>query len=133
VFLPSMVTTPLAGRLVGHVGVRNAAWLGLLVALIGLPLLVVPNLNAVLVGMVLVGVGTFFTQAVATGFVGRAATGDRAAASGLYLSSYYLGGLVGAGILGQVFDRFGWSACVVGVGLSLISAGIVCMRLRTVA
>ena len=65
--------------------------------------------SAVLTGMVLVGVGTFFAQAIATGFVSRAATGDRGAASGLYLAFYFGGGLAGSAVLGQVFDRFGWA------------------------
>ena len=64
-------------------------------AALGLPLLILPNLPAVLVGMVLVGAGTFFAQACATGFVGRAAASDRGSASGLYLASYFFGGLIG--------------------------------------
>lgn len=40
-------------------------------------------------------------QAAATGFVGRTALTNRAAANGLYLTSYYVGGLVGALALGQ--------------------------------
>jgi YNFM family putative membrane transporter len=87
-------------------------------------------LIAVLIGMVLVGVGTFFAQAVGTGFVGRAARSDRAAASGLYLAAYYLGGLAGAAVLGQVFDRYGWEACVAGVGVSLALAAVLARRLR---
>lgn len=76
----------------------------------------------VLAGMVLVGVGTFFTQAVGTGFIGRAVMGDRAPASGLYLASYYLGGITGAAVFGQLFDHLGWTACVVGVTASLALA-----------
>ena len=72
---------------------------------IGLPLLLLPNLAAVLLGMVLIGVGTFFAQATATGFVSQAATADRGSASGIYLASYFAGGLVGTAILGQIFDR----------------------------
>ena len=64
-------------------------------------------LPLVLAGMVMVGIGTFFAQATATGFVSQAATGDRGAASGLYLASYFLGGLIGAALLGQLFDRLG--------------------------
>ena len=71
---------------------------------------VLPSLAAVLVGLALVGVGTFFAQATATGFVGRGATPDRGAASGLYLASYFSGGLAGAAVVGQVFERLGWSA-----------------------
>jgi MFS transporter, YNFM family, putative membrane transport protein len=76
------------------------------------------------------GVGTFFAQATATGFVSRAATADRGSASGIYLASYFLGGLVGSAVLGQVFDRLGWTACVVGVGLSLLAAGFLALSLR---
>jgi MFS transporter, YNFM family, putative membrane transport protein len=131
VFLPAMITTPLAGRFALLFGPRPALWVGLLVALVGLPLLLLPSLIGVLVGMVMVGVGTFFAQAIGTGFVGRAAKSDRAAASGLYLASYYLGGLAGAAIIGQIFDRYGWGVCVVAIALSLALAGLLAMRLGT--
>jgi MFS transporter, YNFM family, putative membrane transport protein len=131
VFLPSMVTTVLAGRTVRYLGTRPTLWGSLGLAAIALPLLLLSNLSAVLVGLVLVGVGTFFAQAVATGFVSRAATGDRGAASGMYLSSYFAGGLVGTAVLGQAFDRFGWAACVAGIGLSLAAAALLTFRLRS--
>ena len=82
-----------------------------------------------LAGLALVAVGTFFAQATATGFVGRAATTDRGSASGLYLASYFLGGLAGSAVLGQVFDRIGWTACVVGIGLSLALGAVLTARL----
>ena len=130
VFLPSIVTTPLAGRTVKRFGTRTAFLGALMTAIVGLPLLVLSSLPAVLLGMVLVGVGTFFAQACVTGFVGRAAS-DRGVASGLYLACYYFGGLAGAAILGQTFDRFGWSACVAGIGASLIVAAFLGVFLRT--
>jgi predicted MFS family arabinose efflux permease len=131
VFLPSIVTTPLAGRAVQRFGTRPAFWAALAVAALGLPLLLVPSLPAVLTGMMLVGVGTFFAQACATGFVGRAAASDRGSASGLYLACYYFGGLAGAAILGQLFDGFGWPACVAGVGVSLAIAAVLALFLKT--
>src|SRR5262249_61253286 len=76
----------------------------------------------VLIGRILFGVGTFFAQATATGFVGRAATADRGAASGIYLACYFAGGLIGSAVLGQFFDKFGWHACVAGIALSLLIA-----------
>jgi predicted MFS family arabinose efflux permease len=118
-FLPSIFTTPLAGRIARRFGTRPTFWGALGVAAAGLPLLLTPSLPAVLAGLALVGVGTFFAQATATGFVGRAATTDRGAASGLYLASYFLGGLFGTAVLGQAFDRLGWAACVAGVGVAL--------------
>jgi MFS transporter, YNFM family, putative membrane transport protein len=50
-------------------------------------------------------------------------------ASGTYLACYFLGGLVGSAVLGQLFDRFGWIACVVGVGASLAMAALLTARL----
>ena len=129
VFLPSIITTPLAGATVVRLGTQSTIW-ALAVAALGLPLLIVPNLASVVFGMVLVGVGTFFAQAAATGYVSEAATSDRASASGMYLASYFIGGLVGSAVLGLVFDRLGWGPCVVGVGSSLVVAAVLAFRLQ---
>jgi predicted MFS family arabinose efflux permease len=131
VFLPSVVTTPFAGLAVQRFGTQPTFWGALALAGLGLPLLLLPSLPAVIVGLMLVGVGTFFAQAAATGFVGRAATTDHGSASGIYLACYFLGGLVGSAILGQMFDRFGWAACVVGVALSLVVAALLAFRLKS--
>jgi len=130
VFLPAVVTTLFAGRVAQVIGTRTAVWGALALAGIGLPLLLTGNLPTVLGGLALVGVGTFFAQAVTTGFVGRVATEDRGAASGIYLASYFSGGLVGTALLGQLFDRFGWSACVGGTALSLAVAAALAVKMR---
>jgi len=130
VFLPSIATTPLAGRAVQLFGTRPTLWVSLALAGAGLPLLLLPSLPAVLFGLMLVGVGTFFAQASATGFVGRAATADRGSASGIYLACYFFGGLVGSAVLGQLFDRFGWSACVAGIAVALAVAALLTVRLK---
>lgn len=119
VFLPSIVSTPLAGKVAARIGTRPALWSAFALAAAGLPFLLADRLSAVLIGLVLIAAGTFFAQATATGFVGRAAAIDRGAASGLYLASYFLGGLTGSAVLGVLFDRLGWTACVAGIGLSL--------------
>jgi predicted MFS family arabinose efflux permease len=131
VFVPAMATTPLAGRAVARFGTRPTFWAALGVAALGLPLLVLPSLPAVLLGMVLVGAGTFFAQACATGFVGRAATSERGAASGLYLACYFFGGLVGSAVLGLIFDMFGWKACVAGIAVALLAAALLAVFLKT--
>lgn len=130
VFLPSMVTTPLAGRVTDRLGPGLTVPVSLALALGGLGLMLLPNLRSIIAGMTLVGIGTFFAQAVATGHVGRVAQGDKAAASGLYLSSYYCGGLAGAAAVGQLFDRFGWNAAVAGVFVALGMAALLGLKLR---
>src|SRR5258707_4334606 len=128
VFLPSIATTLLAGKAVAVAGTRPAIWGALAVAAIGLPLMLSSHLGEVLGGMVLVGAGTFFAQACATGFVGQAARENRGVASGTYLACYFFGGLVGSAVLGQLFDRFGWTACIAGVGASLAAAALLAAR-----
>ena len=130
VFLPSILTTPLAARFARLLGFATAMRAGFLVALAGLPLAAASHLPAVLAGLVLIAVGTFLAQALATGYVSRLALGDRASASGLYLASYYIGGLVGSALLGVVFDAVGWTACLAVIGLTLLWAVALVSRLE---
>ncbi|BAL78422.1 MFS transporter [Bradyrhizobium cosmicum] len=130
VFLPSVVTTLLAGKVASRLGTRPTIWGSLAVAGLGLPLLLASYLGEVLIGMVLVGVGTFFAQAAATGFVGQAAGGNRGTASGIYLACYFCGGLVGTAVLGRLFDAFGWSVCVAGIGAALAAAALLTLNLK---
>jgi len=129
VFAPSVVTTLFVGKAVTRFGTRPTIWAALAVAAIGLPLMLSSHLAEVLAGMVLVGVGTFSAQASATGFVGQAAHENRGVASGTYLACYFLGGLAGSAVLGQLFDRFGWTACVAGVAVSLAVAALLTRHL----
>jgi predicted MFS family arabinose efflux permease len=130
VFLPSIVTTPLGGRAVARFGTRTTLWSALGIAAVGLPLLLSSALAAVLTGLALVGVGTFLAQAAATGFIGKAAPSNRALASGLYLASYFLGGLVGSAVLGQLYVQWGWIACVIGIGAALAAAAALTFILK---
>lgn len=130
VFLPSMVTTPLAGSVASRFGPRPTFFASLGLAGVGLPLLLAGTIAPVIVGLTLVAVGTFFAQATATGFVGRAAREDRAAASGIYLASYYLGGLAGAAVIGKVYEGQGWPTAVSVVGAALLAAAVLAATLR---
>jgi MFS transporter, YNFM family, putative membrane transport protein len=130
VFVPSIVTTPFAGAAVQRYGTRQVLWIALTTAGLGLPLLLLPKLLAVILGLMLVGIGTFFAQAGATGFVARAATVDRGSASGMYLACYFLGGMVGTALLGKLYDVLGWSAAVFGIALALLIASALAFRLR---
>jgi predicted MFS family arabinose efflux permease len=129
VFAPSILTTPLAGRLTARYGARSALQLGLSVSGLALVLLALPNLPAVIAGMALAACGLFFAQAAATGFISRTATHDRGAASGLYLAFYFSGGLVGTAVLGPAFERAGWIGALVGVSVALAVAAMLTLRL----
>jgi predicted MFS family arabinose efflux permease len=130
VFLPSVLTTPLAGKAAVRFGARPTFWASFAVAGLGLPLLLAGDLVAIMGGLVLIAAGTFFAQAAATGFVSRAAVTERGAASGIYLASYYLGGLAGSAALGIVFDMFGWTETVIALGVALAVAALVTLQIE---
>jgi predicted MFS family arabinose efflux permease len=119
VFAPSIIVTPWAGRFARRFGARNALYVGLATAGVGLWMLASSALWIVVAGMVLTGLGTFFAQATATGQVSRVAGAARSEASGLYLALYFAGGLAGAAIIGNVFEQFGWTVCLILMGLAL--------------
>jgi predicted MFS family arabinose efflux permease len=130
VFAPSIATTPLAGRAVARFGARPSLWASLAAAGAALPLMLLGNIAAMMAGLVLMGVGTFLAQATATGFISRAATTDRGSASGLYLASYFLGGLAGAFLCGQAYAMLGWPGTVAAIGASLAVAAVLAARMR---
>lgn len=130
VFTPALITTPLANRLVVRLGPRAALILSLAGALAGLALTVVPFVPLVLLGMAVIGLSTFAAQAAAAGYVSAHVVADRAQANGLYLASYYLGGLTGAFLLGQINVRLGWPATAAALAASLTAAILIARRLK---
>lgn len=130
IFLPSIFTTPVAGKVAGRFGARNTFWAAGFVTLIGIGMTLTNELVVVLVGLSLLGAGTFFAQAAATGYVGRTAKHNHAAANGLYLTSYYVGGLVGAIVLGFVYQAQGWIGLAMALGVALIIAMLLALRLK---
>jgi predicted MFS family arabinose efflux permease len=81
-------------------------------AFVGLLALLTSSLTLLMSGLAAIGVGTFCAQAVVSGQIGAAATADRATASGLYLTSYYFGGLIGAAVIGRIFTASGWNSVI---------------------
>ena len=125
VFVPAIITTPVAARAIQRFGIPLSFRSGIVVSVVGLALLFSPWLPVFLVGLALVGAGLFFAQSVATAYVGRTVTHDQAAANGLYLASYYCGGIMGALVIGQVFERAGWGASVaIMLGLTLLAGAL---------
>ena len=131
VFLPSIFTTPIAGGLARRLGADRSFWIGSAVALIGIAATLSGALWLVLAGLAAIGVGLFFAQAAVSGFVGRTAKHAHAAANGLYLSSYYFGGLVGAFVLGAFYQNYGWFSLAAASGATLILSMILARKLRT--
>lgn len=130
VFLPSLFTTPLGGLIAHRLGAGVGIIVTLFFAVLGLIALLSNSLGVVLVGLAMIAIGTFLAQALATSQVGRIAGTEKAAASGAYLASYYTGGLFGSLLVGQLYDHFGWNACVLALVATLALAMLFASALR---
>ncbi|MEM8836891.1 MAG: MFS transporter [Pseudomonadota bacterium] len=133
VFIPSLFTTPFAAPAVRRFGPRPIFWSASAVTSAGIAATLAPSLPLVLIGLALIGMGTFFAQAAATGFIGKAAKTNHAAANGLYLTSYYIGGLVGAFSLGALYQAGAWPLVAMTVAGAMVIAAILAIFLKVKA
>jgi MFS family permease len=124
VYVIGAAANPIAGRMIDRYGHRAVLAVSMSVCVAGVALTLVPALWVVCVGLTFCCTGVFASQTSASAFIGIAAEQNRALAVGLYATFYYLGGSLGAVILGYFWNWAGWLACV---------AFIVSVQITTVA
>ena len=112
VYLAGAAASPVAGRWVDRKGHRFVLVVAFTGGVAGILLTLLPSIPVILVGLALCCTGVFTAQAASTSYVGIAAREARAAAVGLYVMFYYIGGSAGAAIPGRFWTRGGWPACV---------------------
>ncbi|MGA2435332.1 MAG: MFS transporter [Bryobacteraceae bacterium] len=112
VYLVGAAITPVAGRSIDRLGHRFAFVAALALALGGSGLTLIQHLPAVVAGLALSCTGVFIAQSAANAYIGAVANEARAAAVGLYVSFYYLGGSCGAALPGHFWKRGGWPATI---------------------
>jgi MFS transporter, YNFM family, putative membrane transport protein len=113
VYLVGLIATPLAGVLLGRIGLRQGFVIATALSLTGVLLTLQMHLAPILIGLTLCSSGVFICQAAATSHLRVAAPPHvRTFAAGLYLSAYYLGGTVGGELPSAIWSRAGWPGCV---------------------
>lgn len=121
VYLLGLVVTPLSGRFLDRNGFRPTAILAVLLAVSGLACTLSSHLSIVVIGLALFSSGNFIFQAAATVQTGINAGRARSSAAGLYVTLYYIGGSMGATVLGWIWLWRGWRACVVALAFSSLA------------
>jgi YNFM family putative membrane transporter len=126
-YLVGMVASSWAGGLADRYGRAPVLVAGALIGLAGLALTLAQPLAAVIGGVAALTAGFFVAHSVASGWVGRLATGARSHASALYLLAYYAGGSVLGSAGGLVWRSFGWpgvtAACAAAM-LAVLALGL---------
>jgi predicted MFS family arabinose efflux permease len=125
VYLAGAVCTPIAGRTIDRRGHRFALTMAMLIAASGVSLTLAPHLPFVLAGLAMCCTGAWIAQSAASSYIGTVAHEARAAAVGLYVMFYYLGGSFGSELPGHFWSRGGWPACVaLMVTVQLLTAAL---------
>jgi len=90
------------GLVIGAIGV----WM------CGALLTLAPSLPVIILGLAVAACGGFIVQSTSTGYVALTAESGRTSAIGLYASTYYVGGSIGAVLPGLTWSLGGWPAAV---------------------
>ncbi|MEV5648602.1 MFS transporter [Nocardia sp. NPDC052254] len=131
-YLSGTVSSTAAGRLADRLGRFPVVALSILTMGVGLLLTIPDQLAIMLPGLLLFTAGFFGAHAVASAWVGAGATGNRAAASSLYLFAYYVGSSIVGALAGLAYSWHGWAGLALYVGvLIIVAAGLVLTLPRT--
>ncbi|EHG1304826.1 MFS transporter [Vibrio parahaemolyticus] len=107
-----------SSRCAGHWSKRYYSilgmFLGAVVSMAGMWIAAFESLAAMLIGLLLISFGAFFTHTLAYGWVGQNATQAKATATALYLVHYYVGGSLGGFLLLYCWQHGGWSTVLLG-------------------
>jgi YNFM family putative membrane transporter len=132
VYAAGVIASPAAGRLSGRIPQRTLIGAGLATAAAGMALTAAKPLPAVVLGLVVLVLGTFTAQAVAPAFVNVTAETAKGGASALYLTSYYVGGTLGSVVPGLAYEAAGWggvvASCAAAVGVAFLANALLCGR-----
>ena len=112
VFLVGAAATPMAGWWVDRVGPRATLKVAAILGMTGVLLTTEARIWAVAAGLSIECSAVFIAQAAVSRSLGQCATEYRGLAVGLYATSYYLGGSVGATLPAYAWALGRWPGCV---------------------
>jgi YNFM family putative membrane transporter len=121
------------GRLVERFGRSQILFAALAVMAAGLLLTLLPQLFAVIFGIVVFTIGFFITHAIASAWVGLLADRARGQASSLYLFAYYLGSSISGTSGGFFYGAWGWHGVVLLILLLICAAFLTGLRLQSLS
>lgn len=111
-YLAGTATAPLIGRAVDRLGRRKFVLLLLATWATGALMLLAAPVYVIIAGLTLCAMCGMMCQAVSTSAVTATAQEGRSSAVGLYVTSFYVGGSVGAFLPGLIWRTTGWPGAV---------------------
>jgi MFS transporter, YNFM family, putative membrane transport protein len=124
-YLVGTVISPMTGQMMTRLGRRPLIVMVIAAWACGAVLTLAPPLAAIAVGLTVCAACGWLCQTISTGYVTAIAKEGRSSAVGLYVTSFYLGGGVGAFLGGLAWEAGGWPACVAMVVAMLAAMALI--------
>ena len=124
-YLVGTVVSPMTGRMMARLGRRHFTLAVIAAWVFGVVLMLAPPVAAIIVGLVFCAACGMLCQTIATGYVTTIAKEGRSSADGLYVTSFYVGGSMGAFLPGLAWNSGGWPACIAMVVAMLAAMAMI--------
>jgi YNFM family putative membrane transporter len=128
-YLTGTLSSARVGRAVQKFGRRMTLLSSIVLMIAGVGLTTAESIPVIVGGLLLLTAGFFAAHSVASEWVGREATGNRAQASSLYNLFYYAGSSVFGWLSGLAFVAGGWGATAGSVIALCVVAGAISLTL----
>ena len=124
-YLVGTIVAPMTGWMVARLGRRWFILTVIATWAAGALLMLAPPVAAIVVGLILCAACGMLGQTIATGYVTAIAKDGRSSAVGLYVTSFYVGGSMGALLPGLAWNAGGWPACIAMVVAMLAAMALI--------
>jgi len=124
-YLVGTVISPMTGWMMSGLGRRRFILVVIATWAFGTTLMLAAPVAAIIAGLVLCAACGMLCQTISTGYVTAIAKEGRSSAVGLYVTSFYVGGSMGAFLPGLAWNSGGWPACVAMVVAMLAAMALI--------
>lgn len=129
-YLSGTLTAKLSGRWSLNYSPINGMLLGTTVSALGMWIAAYDSLYAMLIGLLFISSGAFFTHSLAYAWVSHRAKSAKATATALYLVHYYVGGSLGGFYLMACWQYGAWQGVLAGGMVLYGLIYLLCWRLQ---
>ncbi|MCY9805632.1 MFS transporter [Vibrio scophthalmi] len=130
-YLAGTLSSKLTATWNRHYSAIHGMMLGTTISLLGMLVAYFDQLIWMIMGLLLISFGAFFTHTLAYAWVSQKAKRAKATATALYLVHYYIGGSLGGFYLIYSWQHGGWAAVILAGSVLYLLIFWICLRLQT--
>lgn len=130
-YLAGTFSSKLSGRWSRQYNPITGMSIGAVISMLGMWIAVIDELPFMILGLMLISFGAFFTHTLAYGWVSQQATTAKATATAMYLGHYYIGGSLGGFMLLYCWQVASWSGVITGGMILYALVFFLCFKLQS--